>query len=528
MKKNIYYLSLILIIYFFVISCGSYFNPKYYYYNKNKAKNDDSNGESIDIGGGGDGLSPEEDPFVNYEGKRPWNDPNYRFTMNFDEMVIQASFDGNNRPTYKLVKGSWSLGDAQKNEYLYNGPDTSAAGNNVSSVVYYSYRGKNPTFNPNSGYNKSSRLNRFYFYRFTGKALSIVSLNNYLIAIDTYSKLVFAFAVPSYWGSIVGNAIPEKWGAVENGWEAKYAVNTQDVFGNIDGIQYFYEYDPVGIVKENGEIEVFQWCLDSIGNNNKYAPRVEGNKIDLNREIAKEGFAGRSPYMPIKIEETTKDIITIAAKSLKNISAKSKAGYLNWGRPTYPNSTLDFGYFAYAIAGNAYDMDIPSDIVNIEELYPNGVSAIEASTLDYNKLKIDIQNYKSFSSYKTYEIKNIKSKEVYIDLAANIYKYNTLKASFFGTYLDTDNLGKGGSGIIAEKTSPILKLKYSSSKDAFVIDSSSIESSTDTKIIYPKDFILERGRTKDITIKYKWMKGNDTTNGEEVEVTYTLKFESEK
>ena len=58
------------------------------------------------------------DPFQNGE----WNDPNYRFSMNFDNMVIQASFDGNNRPSYKLVNGGWNSGSAQKS-YYYNGHD---------------------------------------------------------------------------------------------------------------------------------------------------------------------------------------------------------------------------------------------------------------------------------------------------------------------------------------------------------------------------------------------------------------------
>lgn len=527
MKKYILY---ILFISTFIMSCGGhFFNPKYYY-NSNKIGSSTSSGDdSIDIGGGGEGLSPEEDPFNNENNDKPWNEPNYGgFELDLDNMVIEAYFDKNNRPTYKLKEGQWTPLDSSKNEYYYNGANTSAAGYEMGNVKYYMYKAKNPTFEPNSSYNKSDRLERFYFYKFYGSYMG-VGTENYLIAIDKYSKLVFAFAVPTKWKNMLVRYAPEEWGSVELGWEAKYKENSQSIF-EVDGIKYFYEYDPVGIVKRDGTIEIYSWCSDSISQN-IYAPRVLGNKIDLTRDIAREGVInGRSPYMPMKTEETTKDTVTITAKSLKNISVRSKAGYLDWAKPTYPDSSkLEWGYFTYAIAGSAYDADIPVEAANIEELYPDGVSATESTFLDYNKLKIDIGSYKEFTLSKSYEIKNIKSKEVYIDLSANVYKYNTLKAAFLGTYLDTDNFGEGGSGKIAEKTAPILKLKYDASKDVFVIDSSSIteNSSTSATITYPNNFTLERGVSKDITIKYKWIKGNDT-NGEEIEVTYTLKFESSK
>ena len=90
--KNVVFLLIISSI--FAISCGSHFNPKYYY---NKGSSSSGNiTESPDIGGGGDGLAPGDDPFFN-DGNRPWNDPDYNFKMNFDDYVIQAKFDGENR-----------------------------------------------------------------------------------------------------------------------------------------------------------------------------------------------------------------------------------------------------------------------------------------------------------------------------------------------------------------------------------------------------------------------------------------------
>ena len=93
MKKIIFLLIISSIL---IISCGSHFNPRYYY---NRGSSSSGNTDSPDIGGGGEGLSPEDDPFVDYDGSRPWNDPDYGFKMNFDEYVIEAKFDENNRPT---------------------------------------------------------------------------------------------------------------------------------------------------------------------------------------------------------------------------------------------------------------------------------------------------------------------------------------------------------------------------------------------------------------------------------------------
>ncbi|MEI0797879.1 hypothetical protein R4Q14_06075 [Brachyspira intermedia] len=528
MKK--FYL-LILMTSIFMISCGGhFFNPRYYFNNRYSSSANNGGGESEDIGGGGENLDPEDDPFYN-NGERPWNDPDYKFKMNFDEMVIRAEFDDKNRPTYKLVPGAWYEGDSSRNEYKNDGPGTSAAGNSVSSVVYYLYKGKNPTFSSNSSYNQSDRLERFYFYRFTGSALGVVNLDNFLIAIDTYSKLVFAFAVPSYWEkpvSIVNSYAPTKWGAVENGWEAKYAENTQDRFDNVDGIQYFYEYDPVGVLHSDGTIEVFQWCLDSIGDNNKYAPRVKGNAIDLTRPIASETEKeGRSPYMPIAVEETTRDTITITAKSFKNISARSAEGYLSWTLKPQYDDIQEYAYFTYTISASAYDSEVSSgDLIDIEHLDPRDDSLTGMIYVNEVK-KIDKNSDISFGSSKSFEIKNM-NENAYIDLSSRIFKYNTLTVLGI-TCIDTDNFGEGGSGVIAEKTSPMLKLKYDPSKDAFVIDSSSsITQNTSTSAsitAYPDNFTLERGVPKDITIRYKWMKGNDP-NGEEVEVTYTLEFQS--
>lgn len=322
-KTILFYSFIFIILIIFIISCGSHFNPKYYYKKDKIDYSDDNNNELPDFGGGDEDLSPEEDPFQTGE----WNDPNYNgFTMDFDSKVIQAKFKGNTAPEfYKLVDGAWNMQDASKNEYYYDGPNTEAGGQSVSSVKYYLYKSKNPTFPPQSKYNQSKRLERFYFYRFTGKALGVVNTDNFLIAIDRYSKLVFAFAVPAEWKQYVPNTpyAPVKWQSVESGWESDMSSGSKSIF-SVEGIQYFYEYDPVGILKQNGEIEIYQWCLDSIGNNKKYAPRFNGKVGDTNRAIATYGMPGRSPYMPLKIidGEASQDDINKFKDDIKTLDNK--------------------------------------------------------------------------------------------------------------------------------------------------------------------------------------------------------------
>ena len=302
--KKIY--LLLLIVYVFIISCGGhFFNPRYYY-NKGGTSSDNGNsgGNGEDIGGGEEGLSPDEDPFQ----KPELNDPGYGgFEINLDDMVIIASFDGQNRPSYRLEKrpSAWQLKDPSRKEYTYAGDPTSAGGTGISSVTYYMYKNFNPNYSSDSKYNQSERLNRFYFYRFTGKGGGVADLNNYLIAIDRYTKLVFAFAVPIEWKTIMPGfpKAPKEWGPVESGYEIDVDSGTKSFFSK-DGITYFYEYDPVGIVKSDGNILVYEWCLNSIGNRSKYGPQFDGTVGDTSRKVADYNGPGRSPYMPLKVSDS--------------------------------------------------------------------------------------------------------------------------------------------------------------------------------------------------------------------------------
>ncbi|ANN64488.1 hypothetical protein [Brachyspira hyodysenteriae] len=517
--KKIYYLLFISIISIFLMSCGNYFNPRYYY-NSRGSSSEGNVPDNPDIGGGGEGLSPEDDPFNNDNGDKPWNDPNYGgFTLNLDELVIRADFDGNNRPTYRLEKGTWTSHNPAKNSYKNGGNLSSAAGSfTIGNVTYYMYKGKNPTYDPNSSYNQSSRMERFYFYHLVGSSAG-KPVDNYLICIDSYSKLVFAFGVPTKWEWAVIKWMPIAWGAVELGWETDSETGKPIYFNNTDGVQYFYEYDPVGIVLPDNTIKIYDWCLNSIAGN-RYGPRVEGNVINLDRPIASKDVAGRSPYMPIKVEAGTKDNVTIMAKSLKNVSVKSRVYWAG----IFGGDIQNNAWFTYTIAGTAYNNEMGSGVLqNIENLDPRSESTTGMIYLSETK-DISVGGQVNFSSQIVAEVRSIE-KGATIELASRVDKYN--KETSFA---DTAKFGQRGSGNMAAVSAPILKLKYDVDNEQFVVDTeNSVMSNNDlstTISSYPADFTLKRGETKDITIRYKWMKGNDTSNGEEFEITYTLKFES--
>ncbi|MEI0549054.1 hypothetical protein R4K89_01940 [Brachyspira intermedia] len=474
MRNTLFIILLLIFNLIFLNTCGSYFSPRYYYQQMGSTGGGDET-EEPDIGGE-DILKPEEDPFNNDDGKKPWNKPDYNgFTLDLDnEYVIAASFGLKNEPTYMLIKDdTWKLKDPLRNEYYYDGTNTKAAGFNVSKVKYYMYKNMNPTFSSTSAYNKSERLKRFWFYRFTGSAG--LDTDNYLIAIDSYSKLVFAFAIPVKWKSILGIPAPIEWGSVELGWEASAdsaTLNEQVKFA-VDGFTYFYEYDPVGIVKSDGTIEIYPWCTSSIANDNSYAPRVEGGKVDLSRKIATYGTPGRSPYMPIKVIEKNKIALQIQNLEIENISAKS-----------FNDKTIGSDEYLDQ-AGFSYDMRIANTINGTKTV--NTITSKEKPSLFFDSLfRVNIGETKSILStvYTTdiqYEDKDKNTISISLDSKISMY--------------DKKGLSIGAETLITDYDSPDINFTYDSTQDAFIFKD--ITGANNTKIVeYTQGFTLKKGETK--------------------------------
>ena len=235
------------------------------------------------------GVDPFDDENVWY------NDPNEGFPhTDFETLSLVGTwFNDDNVPEYAMQKEDvWVSKDTSKSEFIHaKAPDTTGQGYGISNVNWYQYRGKNPLYAADGSYNTTlqltsnlkPKLSRFYFYRFTGDTLS-PSLDNFLFAVDTYSKLMFACAYPTKTESVFGNNVPKAWGPTDG-----------DAYK--DGTVYqFYMYDPVGYVtKENGKYTVvmYKWFEENLAKGN-YIPTLG----EAGGDVAKKATngAGKSPF----------------------------------------------------------------------------------------------------------------------------------------------------------------------------------------------------------------------------------------
>ena len=289
MKKT--YLLFLLIISMFMMSCGGhFFNPRYYY-NKSSSAEEQAPAEDIGVGGGSD-VPEDQDPFKVGE----WNDIGYQFDGNkILDFLFAASFDGKNVPVYSFFKDGtvWTVSDAATSENKYNAKDgvNKAQGYDITGASFYRYDYKNPLVAPESSYNQSERMQRFLFYRIVGKAV-VVPLNNYLIAVDTHSKLVFAYGKITKTGSAMGQAYPTAFEAVELHGDERP----------------FYEYDPIGFMKYDAaqdkmELVLYREYQEEMAiDANAYFPKIHDSTRDIAGYKDKES-AGLSPYYYVNIAD---------------------------------------------------------------------------------------------------------------------------------------------------------------------------------------------------------------------------------
>lgn len=210
--------------------------------------------------------------------------------------LVGTYFNNSNVPVYAMKhENVWVSKDASKAEFVHaKAPDTEGQGYGISNVHWYQYRGRNPLYAADGGYNTSlqltsnlnPKLSRFYFYRFTGDTLS-PSLDNFLFAVDTYSKLMFAFAYPTKTENVFGNNVPKAWGPTDN---EPYKDGT---------VYQFYMYDPVGYVEKNDStynVVLYEWFSANLAKG-IYAPTMGEAKNEKTEFASKNpDGAGKSPF----------------------------------------------------------------------------------------------------------------------------------------------------------------------------------------------------------------------------------------
>ncbi|EPF30793.1 hypothetical protein HMPREF9194_01116 [Treponema maltophilum ATCC 51939] len=180
----------------------------------------------------------------------------------------------------------------------------------AKNIVFYRLSGKHPFgLYQNEEYEvygedgnptgtKELLMKRFVFYYFTGKNTG-QDLQNCLVAVDMYSKLIFSFAKPIKFKSVFGNQVPTKWASVDT-----HSVGP-------GGKRYrFYQYDPIGYVTEDGTFHLTDTYKENMAKN-EYDPV----------------YTGKSPYLGYadgtqeeEQEPPLNGTLTVKAKYLKNIN----------------------------------------------------------------------------------------------------------------------------------------------------------------------------------------------------------------
>ena len=148
---------------------------------------------------------------------------------------------------------------------------------NIKPMTVHRY-GINPLVKYNGDYNSSERIKRFFFIRAEGNA--IVALDNYLIAIDTHSKFIFAYAKITKYIDMFGQLLPTEFEAIEHHHQKRK----------------FYEYDPIGFIDKNKNIVLYKvYADDMTANSSEYVPRYTGTGGNPAKPID-ETTTGHSPY----------------------------------------------------------------------------------------------------------------------------------------------------------------------------------------------------------------------------------------
>ena len=446
MRKSHFLLFLVVIS---IISCGRYsFNPRYYYNNNSSYSSDEDGVINIPDVEAPEEIPAEEDPFkVDSE----YNDPNYGGydASKFDSWLFKASFRDDKLPIYTFFDDTtryWTAGGMDWNSipanyYLGKDGENTAQDYAIKNLTVYKYDKDNPLYD-DKGY-LPGRMDRFRFYSINGVS-GVASINaplkQYLIAVDTYSKFVFAFGKITKIQDFMGQQVPIGFEAIE------FHGDKKD----------FYEYDPIGYVTSTGEVAFYQHYIDEfVANPTSYTPKQHGYDNYSEHNKTKPG---KSPYVPLNsnteasYEDKKKyeEDIKLYAKEYKY---RNYSGYQK--SPTGEKDQIDLeewkkaGYLGLSLTLYTYN------------LTDNG-NTLTVTTEEFNNASSSKKTYKLSminSSYKaTYTNISNPSDTLSISIVQNDNGKSTISVS--GTVLDENFQDYGPIFVDRAKNT---KFKYSGS-----------------------------------------------------------------
>lgn len=448
MRKSNFLLFLVLIS-AFMMSCGRYsFNPRYYYGKNSSYSSDEDGGINIPDVEAPEEIPEDEDPFkVDSE----YNDPNYGGydAGKFDSWLFKASFRDDKLPIYTFFDDTsryWTAGGMDWNSipanyYLGKDGENKAQGYAIKNLTVYKYDKDNPLYD-DKGY-LPGRMDRFRFYSINGVS-GVASINaplkQYLIAVDTYSKFVFAFGKITGTESFMGQDVPSKFEAIE------FHGDKKD----------FYEYDPIGYVTITGEVAFYQHYIDEfVANPTSYTPKQHGYDNYAEHNKTKPG---KSPYVPLNSnteasDEDKKKYEEDIKQYAKEYKYRNYSGYQK--SPTGEKGQIDLdawkkaGYLGLSLTLYTYKLEDNGNKLTITEEYFN---SNEKKVKTYNMSLINTE-YKA-----TYTNISDTKDSLSVSIVKNDAGNNTISVS--GTVLDENFQDYGPIFVDRAKNT---KFKYSGS-----------------------------------------------------------------
>ena len=238
----------------------------------------------------------EADPWTYYKEGEPDSSDDGNFdSAKFDNWILNMpSMDGI-VASYKFKEGSWSGSP----EMVDNVPSGIGSGiKKIWDVKVYRYKNRTDRW-AEIGYTPAidPKDERFHFFKFTASSAGGEVGGEHgssMFCVDRYSKFLFYYSEPTKIKSVFGNAVPEDW--------TDYAAPTEGQHTQFS--EPFYMTDPVGFVKEDGSVVLYQWIKDNI-NNADYKPKQ--NPAYTQPAGRKANKAGFSPYRE-KLKITKKTI----------------------------------------------------------------------------------------------------------------------------------------------------------------------------------------------------------------------------
>lgn len=418
----------------------------------------------------------------------PENIASYKF-----DNTAQWVENGNGEYKYEGIPGKGAvIGEGQQN--------------NTTNLTYYMYKDRKARwvgsnkFDPNLDEEEKKRQERFYFYRFTGTTTGDNGfLDNSTFCVDTYSKFLFFYSEPAEKKVVFGNTIPSDWQDYES--PPKNHHIKQDY--------KFYQYDPVGFVKEDGNVIIYNWFKNRIAKS-EYGP-VMNEKFKYAAKAGDNYMPGCSPYKDNTLKIYTEDepeshhppVLSVAPVSLKNVSVNG----LHWDLIVVKwVSKLSDPFFSYSFKTKVSYKGYQGSEEELEEYNHGNASG------SLNKLKaikpgeeIKFTTTKLFRQEIPLDAENLEA-----ELIVQIIKYNS-KTTLFVTESTEEEY-------ITKFDNPI-KLTYDKKNKKWHCPAANKkEIFPGVKISYP-EFNLTRKSTKNFKITFESEQPN--ANGD-IEVSYMI------